>query len=276
MCIRTDGEQPAKPRLGEVFCACVFGHYLLAHQLLPLLSRPRRSTQPPGRIVWSSSVEAVRDTFDSSDIQSLHPSSAPYESAKRLTDVLSLSHTLPSVRLISSSFLREDGAKDGDRLPPRMYLTHPGIVASALFPLPGFLFWAYQLALALARLLGSPWHTTDSSRGARSAAWLALQEQSTLDDLDAERVKWGSAVNRSGESFVKKTEVDGWGWGGEVESVDEGEEDVVERILKRSVGRQTGAADVTKEELVEFEDLGRECWEQMEELREEWEEALDL
>lgn len=157
-----------------------------------------------------------------------------------------------------------------------MYLTHPGIVASTLFPLPAFLFWAYQLALSLARMLGSPWHVTDSYRGAVSAAWVAMQEQPALDALDAERGKWGSSSNRSNKTFVKKTEVEGWGWSGKVESVEEGEEGVVERVLKKSVGRQRGGADVTEEELAEFEDLGRECWEQMEELREEWEEELEL
>ncbi|KFH47544.1 3-keto-steroid reductase-like protein [Hapsidospora chrysogenum ATCC 11550] len=276
---------PAKPRLGEVFCACVFGHYLLAHQLLPLLSRPNSApstiTQPPpGRIIWSSSVEAVRSVFDPSDIQCLRPSSAPYESAKRLTDILSLTHTLPSVRPISSSYLREDGTKEDARQPPKMYLTHPGVVASSIFPLPGFLFWAYHLALTLARLLGSPWHTVDAYHGSRSAAWVILQEQATLDELDGERVKWGSAANRANESFVKKTEVDGWGWTGRVEGESESEDHdkdgVVEHVLRKSVGRRRDVADVTKEELEDFEELGRECWEHMEELREEWEEILGL
>jgi len=275
---------PPKPRFGEVFCACVFGHYLLAHQLLPLLSRPNSSSSttpqpPPGRIIWSSSIEAVRNKFDPSDIQCLRPNSAPYESSKRLTDILSLTHTLPSVRSISSSYLREDGTKEDARQPPKMYLTHPGVVASAIFPLPGFLFWAYHLALVIARLLGSPWHTVDPYRGARSAAWITLQDQATLDELDGERVKWGSAANPANESFVKKTEVEGWGWSGRVEGVNEGEEEkdgVVEHVLRKSVGRQRDVADVTKEELEDFEELGRECWEQMEELREEWEEILGL
>jgi 3-keto steroid reductase len=184
------------------------------------------------------------------------------------------------VRSISSSYLREDGTKEDARQPPKMYLTHPGVVASAIFPLPAFLFWAYQLSLTIARLLGSPWHTVDPYRGARSAAWITLQEQATLDELDGERVKWGSAANRANESFVKKTEVDGWGWGGRVEGVSEGESEeedgAVEHVLRKSVGRQRDVADVTKEELEDFEELGRECWEQMEELREEWEEILSL
>ncbi|OAA52954.1 3-ketosteroid reductase [Niveomyces insectorum RCEF 264] len=52
--------------LGAVFCANVFGHYVLVHALLPLL---RRSTvddhhdvlppPPPARVIWESSVESV-------------------------------------------------------------------------------------------------------------------------------------------------------------------------------------------------------------------------
>ncbi|KAM5377292.1 hypothetical protein ACJZ2D_005111 [Fusarium nematophilum] len=269
----TKREQPEKPLLGEVFTACVFGHYILAHQLLPLLSRRRSSSSPeaPGRIVWSSSLEAVRDVFDPSDFQCFR-GEGPYESAKRLTDILSLTATVPAALPYSTRFLTPDDPAEARDKPvaPRVYLTHPGIVASTLFPVPWFLLWAYKLAIVLSRWLGSPWHTFDSYSGAKSPAWIALQEQATLDDLDAERVKWGSSSNPQLEVDIKKTEVEGWGWEGKVEDAAALEADTAVGVFKKTVGRKRGAVDVTKEDIVEFEELGAECWKKMEELRQEW------
>lgn len=253
---------------------------MLAHQLFPLLSRPSSSSLQPGRIIWTSSLEALRDVFDPSDLQGLR-SLNPYDAAKRLTDVLVLTQNLPSVRPRSATYLAPDGQgsedDDDDELdlqPPRMYLTHPGIVASSLFPVPWFLFWAYHLALLIARWIGSPWHTTDAYSGASSPVWLTLQEQSALDDMDAERVKWGSGTDRLGKSVVKKTEVEGWGWEGRVEDLTD--EDGVTGVLRKRIGRKLGVPVVRKGDLIEFEELGAECWEQMEDLREEWNEILDL
>ncbi|KZZ96695.1 3-ketosteroid reductase [Moelleriella libera RCEF 2490] len=167
---------PNEPLLGEVFCACVFGHYMLAHQLLPLLSRSTEDVErdglAPGRIIWSSSLEAIERVFSPDDLQCLEGAGA-YESAKRLTDLLSLTHTLPAAQRYSTQFLTMDDAHCDDEeeeqgavhaetdnrkkeaaavvvVRPRMYLSHPGIVASTLFPLPAFLFWLYRLVLVLA------------------------------------------------------------------------------------------------------------------------------
>ncbi|EEU41046.1 uncharacterized protein NECHADRAFT_91272 [Fusarium vanettenii 77-13-4] len=261
---------PEKPLLGEVFTACVFGHYILAHQLLPLLSR-RSESETPGRIVWSSSLEAVRNVFDTSDFQCFK-GAGPYESAKRLTDALSLTATLPSTSIYSNRFFTLDDPEEAREKPvrPRMYLTHPGIVASTLFPVPWFLMWAYELALVISRWLGSPWHPTDSYSGSKSSAWIALQEQSTLDELDAEKIKWGSSSNRHRQVEVKKTEVEGWGWEGKVEDATSFKEDTAVGVFRKTIGRKRGAVDVTKEDIVEFEELGAETWKKMEELRETW------
>lgn len=275
--------QPAKPPIGEVFTACVFGHYLLTHRLLPLLSRPTPSKLAPGRIIWSSSVEALQSVFNPDDIQSLLPNTTPYESAKRVTDLLVLSATLPSVKPISDVYLSardfdEESEEDREDIrPPRMYLSHPGVVASTLMPLPWFLFWAYELALTFARLLGSPWHVGEAGPGAASAVYITLEPQEALDAQDAEKKKWGSAMNTKAEEFVRPTEVPGWGFSGEVDDIDEmDEKSQTELVLRRSVGRKRGAKDVTERELAEFEEMGREVWEAMEEMREEWEEMLNL
>ncbi|KEY69132.1 hypothetical protein S7711_04915 [Stachybotrys chartarum IBT 7711] len=269
---KTRYKYPPEPPLGEVFCASIFGHYLLAHHLLPLLSR-RSAAETPGRIIWSSSLEAVRDVFDRSDIQCLNRS-IPYESAKRLTDIISLTHQLPSVQAIAAPFLRiDDPAMAAEKpIPPKIYLTHPGIVVSSLFPVPWFLLWAYDLALRVCRWLGSPWHTVDGYTGSKSAVWVTLQEQSALDNMHAERVKWGSACDHKLQAGVKMTEVEGWGWEGKLEDV---KTDTESGIYRKSVGRKHGSKAVVEEDLTAFEELGAECWRQMESMRREWEAILD-
>lgn len=215
-------------------------------------------------------------------MQSLLPNTTPYESSKRLTDLLVLTATLPSVKPITDVYLSardfdEESEEDREDIqPPKMYLTHPGIVVSTLMPLPWFLFWAYELALTLARYLGSPWHVGSPGPGAASTVHIALEPQEALDAQDAERKKWGSAMNTKSEVFVRPTEVEGWGFAGEVDDIGEEDGKQAEMVLRRGVGRLRGAKDVTERELVEFEEMGREVWETMEEMREEWEEMLDL
>ncbi|KAF4447365.1 hypothetical protein F53441_9085 [Fusarium austroafricanum] len=267
---------PKEPLLGEVFTACVFGHYILAHELLPLLSR-RSESEAPGRLVWSSSLEAVDRVFDMSDFQCFQ-GHGPYESAKRVTDILSLTATLPAALPSSNRFFTPDDPAEASDKPirPRMYLTHPGIVASTLFPVPWFLMWAYELALLISRWIGSPWHNTDSYTGAKSPVWIALQEQSALDELNAERIKWGSSSNRHMQVEVKKSEVEGWGWEGKVEDAASLEADTAVGVFRKTVGRKRGAKDVTKEDIARFEELGAECWKRIENMRYEWENILGV
>lgn len=205
---------------------------------------------------------------------------AAYESAKRLTDIIALTYSLPSVRPFSDAFLRMDDESGGDPeekpIPPKIYLTHPGVVASTLFPVPWFLFWAYELALVIARWVGSPWHCVDGYKGAASTTWLALQDQASLDELQADRVKWGSSCNRRLESGVKKTEVEGWGWEGKPETDETIAADPAEGLLHKSVGRRLGTKNVTEEMLVEFEVEGARAWEEMERLRLQWANILKL
>ena len=202
----------------------------------------------------------------------------PYESAKRLTDILSLTTTLPSTKPYSSSFLTIDDPELAKEKPiqPKVYLSHPGVVASTIFPLPWFIIWAYKLALVFARFLGSPWHTVDSYSGAKSAAWITLQEQATLDELDAERIKWGSSSNRHLECKVKMTEVEGWGWEGHPEDAKTVEADTELGVFRKTIGRKRGVAYTTKEDIVEFEELGAKAWKAMEDLRHQWEDILGL
>ena len=294
--------------LGQIFCANVFGHYVFAHALMPLLrgtsetssSRKAlgRSALGPGpaRIIWESSIEAsVWEFLSLDDFQAIHTKAA-YESSKRLTDVLALTASLDSVAPVAAPFLRADENTDDDddddkASKPIIYVTHPGIVCSTIFPLNWFLFTLYEIAMYLARWLGSPWHPITAFKGATAPVWAALQPQSALDALDARRVKWGSGCTRGGTTFVKRSEVEGWGFRGLVgeelqataaldsltgKEWSDGKGDPLAALfphpayLVNGRGRKKGAATLTAERRQEFEALGRDCWQEMERLRTEW------
>lgn len=275
--------------LGAVFCSNVFGHYLLGHALLPLLSRTPGDVVKPGKIIWTSSLEAAQAHFRLNDLQGVKWTGS-YEGSKRLTDVLALTATLPGVRPFSAPYFRVPQAPGADkekeedveeveieeRLQPRTYLSHPGIFVSTLFPVPAFLLWAYRLALFVARWIGSPWHNVDPYTASSSSAWLALEAPSVLEESGAGRTKWGSACDRFGRAVVKPTEVEGWGWDGRLRG-DRGVRAAAERgVLDRRRGRRPGAVDLTGEDREKFEVLGAECWKEMEKLRGEWEERVGV
>ena len=253
-----------QPPLAEVFCANVFGHYLLTHQLMPLLTQPLSA----GRIIWISSLEAVASTLSPVDMQCLYGPLA-YESSKRLTDVLALTSRLPSTRPFVSCFASPPQSSRPPANPPltakekktpAMYVAHPGICATAIVPLPLILHTLMKIAFYLARWLGSPWHTIQAYKGACAPTWLALSSDEELDAACHERSsvademyshnknngggggcrpsKWGSSTDRRGRECVARTAVEG-------------------------------------EEEEGWERLGQRCWAQMEELRQEWEERLD-
>lgn len=257
---------------------------MLSHELLPLLSRSASHEDdgvPRGRVIWTSSIEAVRRRFDIADFQGFTRPEA-YESAKRLTDILALTYSLPSVRQYSTPFLSFDSRIDSvDNavakqrelpVPPKIYLTHPGVVVSALFPVPWFLLWAYELALVISRWLGSAWHNIEGYRGAKSAVWVTMEQQSALNDARADRIKWGSATDHALRTDVKITEVEGWGWEGKVEDPND---DAEPGIFRKTVGRKLGVVDATESGIIEFEETGAEIWKEMERLRLLWSDIID-
>ncbi|MCJ1302845.1 3-keto-steroid reductase [Hypocenomyce scalaris] len=253
-----------EPPLAKVFCSNVFGHYLLCHNLVPLLSRPRHTSPNRGRIIWISSLEAYASSFSLTDLQGLH-SPAAYESSKRLTDILALTASLPSTKPWTDSFLSTPPSAENAKK-PKIYVTHPGICATAIIALPLLLQWAMTLAFYFARLVGSPWHTVSAYKGACAPVWVALASQSQLDSMEEEggAGKWGSGVDQMGEERVMRTEVEGWGYGGRVG-------DVGGRGRK---GRRRDVRDLTGREREAFEDDGRAAWREMEGLRMEWEGRL--
>ncbi|KAL9091807.1 MAG: hypothetical protein Q9159_001179 [Coniocarpon cinnabarinum] len=283
---REAGNEHASPglQLGEIFCSNVFGHYMLVHELAPLLKQGGMSGAS-GRVIWVSSLEAYASTFHpEDDFQALDGPYA-YESSKRLTDVLALTSHLPSTQSPVKEFWTTNDEKSNDSRTPRMYLAHPGICGTAILPLSSIILtWAMLAAFYLARWLGSVWHTVSPYKGAVAPVWLALASEGTLaaqetpppskspqdeDDVNLETRravgKWGSATDAEGRERVERTEVEGWGWSGRVG----------ENSVRRLRGRMRGAQNLTKQGREGFEELGRTSWEKMEELRKEWEDRLN-
>lgn len=125
----------------------------------------------------------------------------------------------------------------GKRGEVKTYVCHPGICATSMVALPLVLWYCMTLAFYIARWIGSPWHTISTETGAMSMCYLALAREEELNERDAEKLKWGSGSDRAGNGVLRPTEVEGEG----------GEE---------------------------WEQLGRETWRQLEELRVQWKEKL--
>ncbi|CCX29938.1 hypothetical protein FPQ18DRAFT_313702 [Pyronema domesticum] len=210
--------------LGEVFCANVFGHYYLAHELMPLLHPAK------GRVIWVSSLEAYPWSFNVTDLDGKKATHS-YESSKRLTDVMALTSANQATTPWTDTFF---GGKRGE---VKTYVCHPGICATSMVALPLVLWYCMTLAFYIARWIGSPWHTISTETGAMSMCYLALAREEELNERDAEKLKWGSGSDRAGNGVLRPTEVEGEG----------GEE---------------------------WEQLGRETWRQLEELRVQWKEKL--
>ncbi|CAD6590868.1 MAG: 3-keto-steroid reductase [Alectoria sarmentosa] len=295
--IEGGSHQKNEPPLGQVFASNVFGHYLLAHQLIPLLS----ASPDRGRIVFISSIEPLASHFNPADIQGLASPKA-YESSKRLTDIIVLTSSLPSTKPFVQRFLTPSpttpsqsislldnepscstrgstpdtppqriSLSDNEHRPPanpepKIYISHPGICATSIVTLSLIPFYLRILAFYIARWLGSPWHTVSPYKGACAPVWLALADQDELEDIEQMegKGKWGSVCDRAGHERVMRTAVEGWGLGGRM-----GEGDVGNRI-----GSRRGFREVTREDREDFEELGRECWREMEGLRMAWEERL--
>lgn len=272
-------ETADEPPLGNVFCANVFGHYVLSHQLMPLLSRPAPGAKTGGKVIWTSSMEPMAHHLELDDIQGLD-SPHPYESSKRLIDTLTLTAELPSVKRASSSFFDtsdvvvalKEGEEDIQKLPytkPTLHLIHPGVFVSEIIDLNSFLVALWTLAFYISRWLGSPWQTLDNHCASYSSAFIALHDPEELERIEENglaRYKWGSASDRRGNAKMLKTEVQGWGWNGKVGwEVETGE-----------LGRKKDAVKLTKEAKEEFEIQGTNAWTQMEKLRRTWDSVLDV
>ena len=91
----SDGKAFEEPALAEVFTANVFGHYMLAHWLMPLLCACDNTTS--GKLVWVRSIEASSHHYNPTDPQGFL-SDAAYEHSKRVTDYLALTSSSAAAR----------------------------------------------------------------------------------------------------------------------------------------------------------------------------------
>lgn len=254
----------SEPAIGEVFCANLFGHYMLAHDLTPLLKKSYDS-----RIIWISSLEAYPWALSMDDFQGIK-SPLAYESSKRITDALAITSDLPATAPWTQKFYESDHRQSKANLEhrPRMYVAQPGLCYTSIIPVPYILQFAWIGIFYVCRWLGSMWHNIDAYTAACAPVWLALSPQDLLDDYQERDglSKWGSATDSGGNERVERTEVDGWGYGGIIGDAKNG--------MGIRKGRRRGAVSLTEEARTEFVQLGRECWQRMEELRLEWEERL--
>ncbi|KAK0334689.1 3-keto-steroid reductase [Friedmanniomyces endolithicus] len=250
-----------QPQLGQVFLANVFGHYLLTHFLAPLFT-------PSSRIVWISSTGALPPYFDVEDLQGLRARAA-YESSKRVTDLLALTSELPSTAPYVRGLLGKEGGGRYSAALPKMYVTHPGVIATSIAGLNWFMGFWMLVAMYAARWLSSPWHPVDPYKGAISAVFCALSPPEQLADLEARegKGKWGSTTGVYGEERVARTEVPGWGNCGVPGVVPEG---------SVTTGMWRGRVEGSREGREGFEVEGARVWREMEELRREWEERIGL
>ncbi|KIW77252.1 hypothetical protein Z517_09698 [Fonsecaea pedrosoi CBS 271.37] len=269
------GEEPI---LGEVFCANVFGHYMLVHWLMPLF----RACAPDsrGKIIWSTSIEAVASHYNPDDHQALK-SSAAYEHTKRMGDLLALSAvdqlaTAKQVKEYTTPSL--DPARERpDHSEPTFLVSHPGICTTTIISLYWIIHECYRLGIYLARWCGSPWANVTSNLGAAAATWLALASLADIRDRaiqatgdeDGGPCKWGSSTDRLGHSSVRVTDVPGWGINGSGKPFKD-------KWWGGSLGRKTGYTDATKEDVENFVAEGAEVWNKMEAMRKDWEARIEV
>lgn len=103
---------------------------LQTQSLLPLLRQSPYST--PSRVVFTGSVEAMREAYDADDFQCLStagPSKA-YESTKYQCDLAALALQQQLEEEETSSDKTKDAEKGWSQ--PQVYLTHPGVVATSI------------------------------------------------------------------------------------------------------------------------------------------------
>lgn len=202
--------------IGTVFCANVFGHYYLVHEIMGLL------VTGIGRVIWTSSLESDSSSFTIGDLEGVN-TSRPYESSMRLIDILSLTAGSPAMEPYTSEWLAyppsidEEAKLDTSIIikKPQFYLSHPGICATSVlaYGVTGniCLFYWMILRFWFARFFGSFWHTVNTYSGAKSAVWVALASDGELEAKDACQVKWGSAIDKkSGRTVIKATKVEGF------------------------------------------------------------------
>lgn len=185
--------------LGKVFCANIFGHYLLVHYLLPTLYKASYAGRDAARIVWVSSMDSEQRHLNLTDLQGIE-SKMPYESSKAIIDILCLGSKKPAAGPFVEGFLAPPKPEFKEKSKPKLLLTHPGICATSIATfLPTILSYLMLATFYLARLVGSKFHNADPYAGATAMVWCALAGDGEVKS----DVKYGSAVERFKREYVE-------------------------------------------------------------------------
>lgn len=204
--------------LGWVWQCNVFGHYVIYKSILPLLYNSPFGTS---RVLWMSSLEAVREFYQPLDWQ-LKETEFPYEGSKCQTDLLAA--TLDQHSMVSPS--REGAASI------RHIVVQPGVVNTDILGanqigfllnyLKLFTFYLVRLVLSAffisnflqfqARVLFSQNHTISPYTAAISAVYAVLHSDSEPSDGSetSTPTKYSSKTYWDGRAFVAKDEIDVW------------------------------------------------------------------
>ncbi|KNE61412.1 hypothetical protein AMAG_06242 [Allomyces macrogynus ATCC 38327] len=140
---------------GTVFMANTAGHYVLIHELMPLLTAGR------GRVIFTSSYTANREYFDPRDVECLK-GERPYQSSKYAMDVLTVALN----------------KRYGDR-GVQFFTTCPGTVYTGIIavPVPAFIMMAvYYFARLFIAML-----TITAENGSSAAVFLAHRPANELN-----------------------------------------------------------------------------------------------
>ena len=289
------------PPLASVFASNTFGHYVLVHELMPLLRISGTSAISPARIIWVSSLDASAN-MSLDDIQGFTADFA-YDTSKRVTDLLALtasSHssaqyvdrflTPTTVRPTTDSVSKTD--TNTTTQPPEIFLCHPGILSSNIISLNIILANLYTVTLFIARCIGSPFHPVTPYAAAVAPVFLALASFDMITKMNSSSGpdgggvgKWGSAaLGWRGLPSVKRSFVPGYGGGGHASNGAEewkqwgfgDEAKGVPELYTRFTGRRRNAKKPEQEDIDTFHQHGAVAWRKMEELRREWMERCEI
>ncbi|KAG0046953.1 hypothetical protein BGZ83_007902 [Gryganskiella cystojenkinii] len=191
--------------VGNVLACNVLGHYLMIRGLESVLEGPTPET--PGRVIWTSSMTAEKDSFNPLDWQGLE-SAEPYESSKWVTDLVairlnevwagekeedssrlssgsssSISESTPTTpvrrvtRSASKAVMETTAGNETSRRKNIISIaTQPGVVASSI---GGLAAWIVLLRVALhyfVRIMGERNQTITGYHGAKSNVHAAVAE----------------------------------------------------------------------------------------------------
>ncbi|POG82522.1 hypothetical protein GLOIN_2v1495771 [Rhizophagus irregularis DAOM 181602=DAOM 197198] len=172
--------------LGETFACNVFGHYVMIRELENLLIKTKNS-----RIIWTSSCTATKENFNLEDYQAIKEN-APYESSKRMTDLIAIG--------LNSRLNKHDIYS---------FATHPGIAATNIVRdhLGWVMGYGMLIGLFAARtFLGMRNQTVTNWNGSYSNYYVATQPIDLLNNAAIK--KFGSYCNRFGEVYVDTDDIE--------------------------------------------------------------------